>query len=165
MALEACKFEMWYPATLQPQAPPCQGLKEINQFLSEMVIDNIVPYRRHAAPPLCSRSAVVPCSAAVILHANAQPQQMGTRVFPILWTAGVRDELYGPNVTEVRYVFVQPCSSIIATAKSHEVPGVELYGPSGKHTPIALRTASACGGRRAAARHMPPAMRVHGDHV
>jgi predicted esterase len=59
----------------------------------------------YVAPPFCSRSAVVPCSAAVILHASALPQQMGTRVFPILWTAGERDELYGPNATNVNRAY------------------------------------------------------------
>lgn len=35
-------------------------------------------------------------NSAAILHAAALPQQMGPRVFPILWVTGSRDPLYGP---------------------------------------------------------------------
>lgn len=54
----------------------------------------------HVGPPFCSRSTVVPCSASVIMHASVMPQQMGTKIGPILWTVGETDILYGPAVTD-----------------------------------------------------------------
>jgi len=55
---------------------------------------DIFSRRRYAAPPFCSRSTIVPCSASVIMHANVLPPQMGTKIIPILWSTGVRDNLY-----------------------------------------------------------------------
>ncbi len=49
---------------------------------------------RYAAPPWCSRTTVAPCSASINLHASVLPQQMGKKVIPILWSTGVRDNLY-----------------------------------------------------------------------
>jgi hypothetical protein len=59
----------------------------------------------YAAPPFCSRSTVVPCSASVIMHASVLPQQMGRKIIPILWSTGVRDNLYGPSVTNVNRAY------------------------------------------------------------
>lgn len=50
--------------------------------------------RRYTGPPFCSRSTLVPCNGAVILHASANAEEMGPKVIPILWMAGVRDPLY-----------------------------------------------------------------------
>lgn len=54
------------------------------------------------APALASRSYVIGASSAVIMHANALPEQIGFRPkFPILWSTGQKDPLYGPDVTRV----------------------------------------------------------------
>ncbi len=58
--------------------------------------------RRYAAVAFASRSPVN-FRSAVIIHASALAQQMGTRVFPILWTTGTKDPLYGPGPTSVRF--------------------------------------------------------------
>ena len=50
--------------------------------------------RRYTGPPFCSRSTLVPCNGAVILHASANAEEMGSKVIPILWTAGENDPLY-----------------------------------------------------------------------
>jgi hypothetical protein len=52
------------------------------------------PLRRYTGPPFCSRSTLVPCNGAVILHASANAEEMGPKLIPILWMAGVRDPLY-----------------------------------------------------------------------
>jgi hypothetical protein len=49
---------------------------------------------RYTGPPFCSRSTLVPCNGAVILHASANADEMGSKVIPILWTAGENDPLY-----------------------------------------------------------------------
>lgn len=59
----------------------------------------------YAAPPFCSRSTIVPCQASVIMHANVLPQQMGNKIGPILWSTGVRDNLYGPPVTNINRAY------------------------------------------------------------
>jgi predicted esterase len=48
----------------------------------------------YTGPPFCSRSTLVPCNGAVILHASANADEMGSKVIPILWTAGENDPLY-----------------------------------------------------------------------
>jgi hypothetical protein len=55
-----------------------------------------------AAPALASRSYVLAATSAVIMHANALPEQIGWRPpVPILWSTGAKDPLYGPDVTRV----------------------------------------------------------------
>jgi hypothetical protein len=65
---------------------------------------------RYTGPPFCSRSTLVPCSAAVIMHASANADEMGQKVIPILWTGGERDPLYvSVPVLECRLAAARRC--------------------------------------------------------
>ena len=51
---------------------------------------------RYTGPAIASRSKVLNANGAIIMHASALPQQMGTGrpPFAILWLQGQKDPLY-----------------------------------------------------------------------
>ena len=88
-----------------PIAPHRTGKSKSNEPLASDSLTNKSYVRlspcRYASTAFASRS-ITNFKSAVIIHASSLAQQMGSREFPILWTTGTKDPLYGPGPASVR---------------------------------------------------------------
>lgn len=82
---------------------------------------------RYTGPAIASRSKVLNANGAIIMHASALPQQMGTGrpPFAILWLQGQGDPLYvrvpSPGVMLVSCGIKAPAAAAGACAASHRM--------------------------------------------
>lgn len=83
---------------------------------------------------------MAPCSASINLHANVLPQQMGSKVIPILWSTGVRDNLYVSLRTYSNLVFCMMVEE--HSSQCYERP---LFAPSAYQSCLVYWSRCRCG--------------------